>query len=264
MAARRPSRATSAGSSLPSPLLLLSVAAVALAGAAFVATTAAARAEAARSAAAPTTTVRVTHADPDRRPRPPSRSRRPSRRSRSWSSAATRLRRGVQQLRHHRPGRQHRRAGPRAPAGRSSAPTTGTARSRPARSTTRPRLQAAAKLLAKDLGIGRIKPAIAPMRVDRLTVILTDRLRLLTRGTGHGVLPRAGPCAEVGRMEFCSADGPGSGTTPWSRRATGVVVGLDFDGTLSPIVEDPEQAVIHPDGPERARSTWPPRCAPSR
>jgi trehalose 6-phosphate phosphatase len=28
-----------------------------------------------------------------------------------------------------------------------------------------------------------------------------------------------------------------------------VVVGLDFDGTLSPIVEDPEHAVIHPDGP---------------
>lgn len=31
----------------------------------------------------------------------------------------------------------------------------------------------AAKLLAKDLGIGRIRPAIAPMRFDRLTVILT-------------------------------------------------------------------------------------------
>jgi LytR cell envelope-related transcriptional attenuator len=36
-----------------------------------------------------------------------------------------------------------------------------------------PRLQAAAKLLGKDLGIARIKPAIAPMRGDRLTVILT-------------------------------------------------------------------------------------------
>ncbi len=36
-----------------------------------------------------------------------------------------------------------------------------------------PRLEAAAKLLAQDLGIGRIKPAIAPMRFDRLTVILT-------------------------------------------------------------------------------------------
>jgi len=31
--------------------------------------------------------------------------------------------------------------------------------------------------------------------------------------------------------------------------APGVLVGLDFDGTLSPIVDDPERAVIHPDGP---------------
>jgi len=32
-------------------------------------------------------------------------------------------------------------------------------------------------------------------------------------------------------------------------RAAEVVVGLDFDGTLSPIVDDPESAVIHPDAP---------------
>ena len=31
--------------------------------------------------------------------------------------------------------------------------------------------------------------------------------------------------------------------------ASEVVVGLDFDGTLSPIVEDPDRAVVHPDGP---------------
>lgn len=36
------------------------------------------------------------------------------------------------------------------------------------------RLKAAALLLAKDLGVGRLKPAIAPMRGDRLTVILTS------------------------------------------------------------------------------------------
>ncbi|GAB3255676.1 hypothetical protein GCM10027425_15850 [Alteromonas gracilis] len=36
-----------------------------------------------------------------------------------------------------------------------------------------PRLEAAAKLLAKDLGIQRMRPAVAPMRLDRLTVILT-------------------------------------------------------------------------------------------
>ena len=35
------------------------------------------------------------------------------------------------------------------------------------------RLKDQAKLLAKDLGIERVKPAISPMRLDRLTVILT-------------------------------------------------------------------------------------------
>lgn len=35
------------------------------------------------------------------------------------------------------------------------------------------RLEAAAKKLAHDLGIHRLKPAISPMRFDRLTVILT-------------------------------------------------------------------------------------------
>jgi LytR cell envelope-related transcriptional attenuator len=35
------------------------------------------------------------------------------------------------------------------------------------------RLRAEAKLLGKDLGIDRVKPTIAPMRGDRLTVILT-------------------------------------------------------------------------------------------
>ncbi len=35
------------------------------------------------------------------------------------------------------------------------------------------RLKAQAALLGKDLGIKRLKPTIAPMRGDRLTVILT-------------------------------------------------------------------------------------------
>jgi hypothetical protein len=35
------------------------------------------------------------------------------------------------------------------------------------------RLHAQARLLGKDLGIDRLKPSIAPMRGDRLTVILT-------------------------------------------------------------------------------------------
>ncbi len=36
-----------------------------------------------------------------------------------------------------------------------------------------PRLHDQAELLGKDLGIARLKPSIAPMRGDRLTVILT-------------------------------------------------------------------------------------------
>jgi hypothetical protein len=39
------------------------------------------------------------------------------------------------------------------------------------------RLQRAAHLLGKDLGIRRLKPAMAPMRLDRLTVILTGDYR---------------------------------------------------------------------------------------
>ncbi len=36
-----------------------------------------------------------------------------------------------------------------------------------------PKLKAAAQLLATDLGITRVKPAIAPMQLNRVTVILT-------------------------------------------------------------------------------------------
>ena len=39
------------------------------------------------------------------------------------------------------------------------------------------RLEAAGRLLAKDLGIGRVKPAIEPMQFDRLTVVLTGDFR---------------------------------------------------------------------------------------
>lgn len=40
------------------------------------------------------------------------------------------------------------------------------------------RLARAARLLAKDLGIARVKPAIEPMQFDRLTVVLTGDYRL--------------------------------------------------------------------------------------
>ena len=39
-----------------------------------------------------------------------------------------------------------------------------------------PRLEEAGKLLARDLGIARVMPAVEPMQFDRLTVILTGPL----------------------------------------------------------------------------------------
>jgi hypothetical protein len=39
------------------------------------------------------------------------------------------------------------------------------------------KLHAAARALAADLGVQRLRPAIAPMRLDRLTVILTQDYR---------------------------------------------------------------------------------------
>ncbi len=47
-------------------------------------------------------------------------------------------------------------------------------------------------------------------------------------------------------MEFTSAQGE-QRYAALVRAASSAVVGLDFDGTLSPIVDDPEQAHIHPD-----------------
>jgi trehalose 6-phosphate phosphatase len=49
-------------------------------------------------------------------------------------------------------------------------------------------------------------------------------------------------------MQFRTDDGQQRYDT-LAAHAPDVVVGLDFDGTLSPIVERPEQAVIHPDAP---------------
>lgn len=39
-----------------------------------------------------------------------------------------------------------------------------------------PRLRRAGEILARDLGVGRVMPAVEPMRFDRLTVILTGPL----------------------------------------------------------------------------------------
>ena len=46
--------------------------------------------------------------------------------------------------------------------------------------------------------------------------------------------------------------------------AASSVVGLDFDGTLAPIVDDPESAHIHPEAPRGAARRWPGSSARSR
>src|SRR6476659_6005199 len=50
-------------------------------------------------------------------------------------------------------------------------------------------------------------------------------------------------------MEFTSMEGE-QRYAALVRAAPSVVVGLDFDGTLAPIVDDPESAHIHPDAPQ--------------
>ncbi len=50
-------------------------------------------------------------------------------------------------------------------------------------------------------------------------------------------------------MEFGSTSGERE-YAALVRAADDLVVGLDFDGTLAPIVDDPESAHIHPDAPE--------------
>ena len=50
-------------------------------------------------------------------------------------------------------------------------------------------------------------------------------------------------------MEFSTPDGEDRYAALVAAAAT-AVIGLDFDGTLSPIVDDPDQAAIHPDAAE--------------
>jgi trehalose 6-phosphate phosphatase len=49
-------------------------------------------------------------------------------------------------------------------------------------------------------------------------------------------------------MDFRSAEGPQRYDALVAASST-AIIGLDFDGTLSPIVADPDAAFIHPDGP---------------
>ena len=62
-------------------------------------------------------------------------------------------------------------------------------------------------------------------------------------------------------MEFTSAEGE-QRYAALVRAAATTVVGLDFDGTLSPIVDDPARRTSTPT-PPRSSSTSPRRCARS-
>ncbi len=110
----------------------------------------------------PTPTAEVVPTTPSRRPRSPSRRSSAARStSRSTTTPAS-------------------RAWPPAPpprpprsAGRSSARTTGTAPSRPPPSTTRPASRPRPSCSPSTWASSRTAPAVEPMRMDRLTVILT-------------------------------------------------------------------------------------------
>jgi len=164
----RPLRRDERGMVVSSPLALLSVAAVALAGVAFVATNhrddQPARASATVTATAmPTETVTV---------------RKPAHKPQKKATKKPVVHRGDTYV------EVFNNSGIRGLAGSTAARASGAGwqvvgsdnwyGTIPASTVYYPpRLQAAAKLLGKDLGIARIKPAIAPMRGDRLTVILT-------------------------------------------------------------------------------------------
>ena len=144
---------------------MLSVIAVAMAGIAFVATRGGEPTErevttVARHHAEPVAVGVVLPKDP---PQPPAVQR------------GKVLRRGLQQLRDHRPGRHGvwRRATGMGWKVVGADNWYGTI---PATTVYYPAKPPAAKQLALDLGIKRTAPAVDPMRLDRLTVILTAPL----------------------------------------------------------------------------------------
>jgi hypothetical protein len=162
-------RSDQRGIALSSPLALLSAAAVVVAGAAFVATNGPRQAEASQVAAAPTSTSAA--------PTPASTARKPVIKKKPVKKKPV-VRRGETYV------EVFNNSGISGLAGSTAARAQGAGwqvvgsdnwyGTIDASTVYYPSgKEAAAKLLAKDLGVGRIKPAIAPMRFDRLTVILT-------------------------------------------------------------------------------------------
>ena len=152
---------------LPSPLVMLSVIAVAMAAIAFVATRGGEPTEreitpAARESVAPTPTPEPVEPKPTKKPAPA------IQRGKVYvevynNSAVT--------------GLASRVATSATDAGWQVVGTDNWYGTIPATTVYFPaKLERAAKLLALDLGIDRTAPAVAPMRMDRLTLILTGEL----------------------------------------------------------------------------------------
>ncbi|MBD8868399.1 LytR C-terminal domain-containing protein [Nocardioides donggukensis] len=158
------------GVAFPSPVVMLSIVAVAMAGIAFVATDrpggeqelqTVSRPEPAPTATAPEPVVRPTE------PKKPKKTRQPVAIKRAEVYVEVYNNSGIAGL-------AGRTATEAADAGWKVVGSDNWFGTIPASTVYYPeRLEPAAKLLAKDLGIARLNPAVAPMRLDRLTVILT-------------------------------------------------------------------------------------------
>ncbi|CAM3353782.1 LytR C-terminal domain-containing protein [Nocardioides dubius] len=152
-----------AGVALPSPVVALSVVAVAMAAVAFVVTKDDDNPAAVNVAQEPTSTPT---AEPTTTPQPPKKKAKPA------------VKRGEVYVEVYNnsniAGLAGRVAGRVDGAGWKVVGSDNWRGSIPASTIYYPeRLERAAKLLSKDLGVKRLKPAVAPMRLDRLTVILT-------------------------------------------------------------------------------------------
>ena len=99
------------------------------------------------------------------------------------------------------------------------------------------RLKAAGRQLALDLGIRRVQPAVGAMKLDRLTVVLTAPLGYVRAGATSGLLASVELTSPEARERYDAL----------AANLARTVIGLDFDGVLSPIVDDPAEAHIHPD-----------------
>jgi hypothetical protein len=157
------------GVAYPSPLVMLSVIAVAMAGIAFVATRDQAPTERQiQSAAAPSPTASATTVTPSATPTK-AKTKPAVNRGKVYVEVYNNT--GITGL----AGRIAERA---SGAGWQVVGSDNWVGTIPSSTVYHPqRLKAAGRLLALDLGIPRVQPAVAPMKLDRLTVVLTGDVR---------------------------------------------------------------------------------------